>query len=222
MMSSTRRFSRTPRKGPRAKVSRVTSVVSIDPIPPILTSLVTGHTFRYLATNVSTLQSVSKAQLLNNMFVNAASGVTNYGLIKSMKINKISLWCSTPIIGTGVGTPNTTCSLEWASTAGPNRLITDSALGASAIAKIISNSPPRSLASFWFDTGINESDVMFFVSAIQGAIMDVSVSITVGEDVASRTITTAATGTAGLTYYSYLDGPRVGAIWQPQGFLSLN
>jgi hypothetical protein len=205
------------RAGARVALARSSVLLHI---PPLLTSIVAQHTFRYQANAPSNLQSVTKAQLLNNLIVNLTGSTTNAALIKSMKINKIRVWSSGAVASSAQ--TSATVILEWISTAGPNIYQTDSTVGTANMAVLDSPSPKRSLASFWFDSGVNESDVMFFISCPPGAFIDVHVSMTTGNDTNARLPTTAASGTAGIAYYTYLDGPRTSAIFAPIGFQSLN
>jgi len=194
--------------------------MTTDPIPSLSTTVVVGHTFRYQANASTSAQGITKAQLLNSMISNNASSTANSALIKSMKINRICMYAAATVASSGV--PFTQLLLEWLSQAGQSIKINRTVLGVSDVAVIDSKSPARSLASFWFDSGINEGDVMFNLTAPAGTVIDVSVSMAIGNDTNARIATTSASGTAGLFYLTYLDGPRGGAIWVPVGFQSLN
>jgi hypothetical protein len=215
-MPSSRRagpLQRAPRR-----VASARSSITIDPIPQLMTTAIVGHTFRFQASTSASQLSVTKSQLLNSVIVNTSSSTSNIALIKAMKINKICMYS-----GASAGGGNSAnLVLEWISTAGPNVQINRVVTGMADVAVLESKSPSRSLASFWFDSGVNESDVMFYLTCPTGAFVDVHVTLALGNDTNARQPTTAASGTAGLCYYTFLDGPRSGAIFAPIGFQSLN
>jgi hypothetical protein len=182
-----------------------------------MTTAIVGHTFRFQANGTAGQVSITKSQLLNNVIVNTSGSTSNIALIKAMKINKICMYS-----GAVAGANSASLILEWISTAGPNVQINRVVTGTADVAVLESKSPSRSLASFWFDSGVNESDVMFYLTCPTAAFVDVHVTLALGNDTNARQPTTSASGTAGLCYYTYLDGPRSGAIFVPIGFQSLN
>jgi hypothetical protein len=113
-------------------------------------------------------------------------------------------------------------SLEWLSTYGPSVIINDFSIS-TAIPAVIRTVPPRnSLASFWSLTASNESDTIMNLNAPAGTCVDVWFTIVFNDGVAARSVPTAISGTQGLVYATYLDGPRTGAVFGPVGLVGLN
>jgi hypothetical protein len=196
-------------------------------IPQLITSSTVNHTFRYYyagsgQTNPTTSITVSRAQLLNTLVMNTGNSTTNYRILNSIKVNHISMW-STALSGlTGSnGLGPSTMQLEWLSTYGPSKLISDTTVNPAQSCMIDSRSPPNSLACFWSTSGSNESDIVFRISSTNSTIIDVNVNYVVQDDNNSVAVTSQASGSLGNVYVTYLDGPRSGEVFQPIGLPSL-
>jgi hypothetical protein len=170
--------------------------------------------------------TVSRGQVLNTLIMNLTGSTSNARLISAIKVNRIEIWNS-PAGSSAVnpGTPVTgfTTILEWSSTYGPARNITETTLGSTTPGHIVSSPPQNSLASFWSMSGSNESDVLFGLAMASQSIVDVSFEIVLSDlGVNSGTVTTSSSGTSSTVYSTYLDGPRSGAVMIPVGTPNLN
>jgi len=155
--------------------------------------------------------------------VNLASTTTNAALLNAIKVNRIDIY-SAGGSAAGASSPLTTgtITLEWLSTYGPSKFISDTTVGSASVAMISSKSPVNSLASAWSLSGINESDVLFSITCPAQSIIDVYCSVVLMDGTNSRLPSTTASGTVGFVYHTYLDGPRAGAVFQPLGIGFLN
>jgi hypothetical protein len=218
-----RRRSRAPEKG-RTRVISANSSANYNPmIPRIVTSSSVNHTFRYTtnATVAAPGTSVTRGQMLNALIMNAGGGTTNGRITNAIKLNSISIWSIAG--GVASGTPvATSCSIEWLSEYGPSKLIIDTSINPAVMAMIHSKPPPGSLAGFWSVRGSNESTVLFNITAVVNAVVDVNVTYNIQDDTSVTSVTTAASGANLTVYATYLDGPRSGAVFAPVGLPSLN
>jgi len=127
------------------------------------------HVFRFNSdTTVS--QSLSRGNLLNLVRC-AVSSTAAARIFSGVRLNWIKIYSFSSETETRVQT----CSVEWTSTNGPSRVISDT--GNAMHPAYVHTSPPRdSLASFWSLTGNNESDVLCLIEKPVAAITDISVS----------------------------------------------
>jgi hypothetical protein len=164
--------------------------------------------------------SVTRGNLLNTVFINAAAGATNYRLIQAIRINRVSIWS----IGTST-TPTQTISLDWVSTEGPSLSYSDTSMGVSQAAYLTSVPPSRSLAGFWSLSSFNESDALMVLTTNINDIVDVDVSVVWQNNQPSGfapvTVTTTASGSAGVMYGGYLDGQTGSKVYKPIGLVPL-
>jgi hypothetical protein len=192
-------------------------------IPPLIATSTVNHVFRYTNTTsgTSTTTSVSRGQLLNTLIMNVSNSTTNYRISNAIKINSITIW--NPSYQTGTGNLfSSTCSVEWLSTYGPTKIVMDTSMTPDFPAMIHSRPPPASLCGVWSVRGSNESDVMFYITTAQGAIVDLNVTYTIQDDTSISGVGTTNSGSVGTVYVTYLDGPRSGAIYQPVQLPFLN
>jgi hypothetical protein len=216
-MTSIRRKKMTnPEKGGRASLSR-SPFVNTNPIPPLMASVTSTHIFRYVANNGATGQSISRAQLLNSSIMNVSGSTTNYRIINAIRVNRVDMYVAGP-----APPGSNTVQLEWVSTYGPSKLISDTSVSSAQVAMIRSKPPPQSLASFWSLRQANESDTLMFLTCPASTIVDVSVNIVLADDSVAVSVSTSSTGTIGVLYATYLDGPRGSAIFTPISLPSLN
>jgi len=147
--------------------------------------------------------------------MNTSGTTQNARVINAVKVNSISIWspCTTSVLS---------ASLEWISTYGPSKLISDTTVSATFPAVIHSKAPPQSLAGFWSTTGSNESDVMFAMTCPVGSVVDVNINFIVQDDLNTAGVTTTNNGSVGIVYYTYLDGPSGSADFQPIALPFLN
>jgi hypothetical protein len=162
-------------------------------------------------------QTVTRSNMLNNLIMNLSGGTSNAGMLNAIRISRIRVYsCNTS------ATNSATVTLEWLSTYGPSKYISDTALGMTSVAMIDSKPPRTSLASAWSLSGSNESDVLFSISCPSSSIIDVTVQLIVMDGSNARIATTSASGTTGFVYATPLDGPRSGANFGALGLPSLN
>jgi len=183
--------------------------------PPMLpASNTVNHTFRFQA-NAGTSLFINRGNLLNSL-VMGFGGTTQYRIINAIKVNSVQIWSVAAVsIGNSVQPTPAQISFEWLSTYGPSRILSDMALGATTCARIFTRPAPNSLASFWSLRATNESDTLFSVSATQNSVLDLNVTYVLQDDTVASSVTTTASSTTGVQYYTYLDGPRGGAVWAP-------
>jgi hypothetical protein len=155
--------------------------------------------------------------MLNNLVMNLSGGTTNGGLLNAIRITRVRVYSSAAAAAFG-----STISLEWLSTYGPSKFISDTSIGATSVAMIDSKPPRTSLASSWSLSGSNEGDVLMSISTQTNAIIDVHVQLIVMDGSNARIATTSASGTTGFVYATYLDGPRSGAVFAPLGLPTIN
>lgn len=98
-----------------------------------------------------------------------------------------------------------TASIEWLSTYGPSKEVSDTGTPLHP-ALLISSPPPQSLAGFWSLTGVNESDQLLALTVPIGAIVDVWVEQIVNDGQTPVTQSISNTATAGQVYALAFDG----------------
>ncbi len=153
-----------------------------------------SHTFRFLSDN-GTDQQLSRGNLLNLIRV-AINATTGARIFSGIRLNWIKVYSFSADSTTDVQT----VSVEWTSTNGPSRLVSDT--GNNLHPAYVHASPPKdSLASFWSLTGNNESEVLCIISKPSSAITDINVSFILqnGETpVSSASFTGLTTGSVGI------------------------
>jgi hypothetical protein len=112
--------------------------------PPQFTStLRVSRRARYgTAANALTNKNLTRAMLLNHLVMNISSSTSNYRLLSGIKLNRLEIW-SPGDSSFGV----TTCSVEWTSTYGPSKIVSDSSMTVNA-AHVVAVPPPQSLHHF--------------------------------------------------------------------------
>jgi hypothetical protein len=218
MMSISRR-KMLPRKR-TASVNRNPTLVDTNPIPSFVASVTSNHTYRYQCTGSPlTGQGITRSNLLNSQILNVSGSTTNYRTINAIRINRIEMYAA-PLIGNS--SSPTTVQVEWVSTYGPSKVISDTTISASLVAVVKSKPPQSSLASYWSLRNSNESDTLMFLTAPVNTIVDLNVSIVYQDDSVANAVSTSSTGTIGVLYATYLDGPRSGASLVPVSLPSIN
>jgi len=170
---------------------------------PILNTVV-----RYQANAAGTV-NITRAQVLNLLTMNTGGSTTQYRLCQAVRVNKLEL----TVVAGG--------SIEWKSTYGPNRLIEVNGTSTTAAGTLVSRPPVNTLASFWSLTGQNESEILFSIStANTNDYLTVTFSFVLLDKSSPASVTFVNSGTLGQVYWTFLDGPRAGAIWTPIGVTS--
>jgi hypothetical protein len=168
--------------------------------PPqfVATKMITSRS-RFRAAAANGALSVTRAILLNTLVMNSASGTTNYRLFSGIRLRSIEMWFSS-------ASSTTPISVEWTSTYGPSRIVSDSPVGTAQPAHVKSTPPPQSLASFWSLTGQNESEVVMILSYDTPAFIDITYDAILQNGEAAVSVTTTANGAVGRVYHTYLSG----------------
>jgi hypothetical protein len=158
--------------------------------------------------------SITRADLLNHLLVCTLT-TAHARILSGFKVNRIKMWT---IGSAGVVVP-TTCSVEWTSTYGPSRIISDTSMSV-APAHINSKPPPQSLASFWSLTGSNEGDVVMIISVPQGTVIDLDYTIILQNGETAVNVVTTTSDTLGALYMCCLDGAGSFGYLKPQSYVN--
>lgn len=182
------------------------------PHPPQFESTVRiSRRARFLASAAMNV-SITRAMLLNHLIMNTAA-TANYRLLSGFKLKSITIWTIA-----AVGSPSS-CSVEWTSSYGPSKIISDSGMGVEPA--FVQTSPPtQSLASFWSLTGSNESDVLALVVAPINSVLDITYEMIFQNGETPVLVTTSNGGTLGQVYMTPFDGVVTG-VAKPVSYESL-
>lgn len=195
-------------------MNRPSSLVNTNIIPRIDSTIKISHRARYTCTTNSVI-NITRANMLNTLIMNINNTTTNGRLISGIKLNRIEIY----------GAPSGPIALEWLSTLGPTRELSDRSLTNSAIPCIKSSPPKQSLAGFWSMTGSQESDVLCTITTNgSGAACTVDVWTSIilmdGEPIVG--VTTTSTGTSATLYLTRFDGPGASAVLIPDNYTTIN
>lgn len=191
-----------PAKG-TAKANSNSIVKSLTP-PPLRTDVSVGHTFRFQAKNQIVLTAISNEDLLNLIFIAYPSGITmaTRRALQAVRVKKITIWSSNQ--GVALNTVSIR-ELNTAGVGGPEKFVTDTALGVTDIAHISVRTRPNSLLGDWVPPNAAAPILEFELSCPNLAIVDVQVSLVFDNNLNSVPgPTLLSIGGAGL-YYGYLD-----------------
>jgi hypothetical protein len=172
------------------------------------------HKFRFLASS-SFIGSINTQTMMGIAGVMASSTTNAYVIASTMKINSIEAW--TPPASQGSAA---TVSLIWAGyNNAPEREVSDTTVSVSTPAYIKSSPPTDSLAKFWFNQVSNQN--IFVLNAPVGTIVDVDVDFILFDDAEVQTAVVLIGATAGLMYYSPLDGFGAASKLNPVSLISI-
>jgi hypothetical protein len=215
-MSSQRNNNSNFRGRPRNKNNKNKSEQK-DSIPQFSSTIQVSRVARYSSGSTRSLVNfgLTRAMLLNHLIVNTAAN-TNARIISGYKLNRITAKCQPP---GGLATLLLTTSVEWTSSYGPSKIVSDTSMGIHP-AKLSSRPPRQSLASFWSLTGSNETDVLAILNLPAGTIVDINYSIIFQDGETPVSVPSTAAGTVGQLYMSYLDGSPSGQF-QPVSYSTI-
>jgi len=150
--------------------------------------------------NASFAAGITWADLLDTMLV-AASAVAGYDQFFSVKIRAVEVWAS-PLLGSA-----TTVSVIFdggtVGLVGDQRLHTDTSMGIEP-AHVRAAPAPRSLAA---DFQLSSTNIAFFLSAPQGAVIDLELTFVQSAAAQAQAAQNALVGaTIGAPYWRGLDG----------------
>jgi hypothetical protein len=210
-MNRKRKSNGQPSGQPSAKRQSVRTI----PRPPQFESTYrTVHRVRYVTTNGGGNISFTRANLLNQLVMNKASGVNNGRILSGVKLDKIEMWCFS-----SSSTANySVCSVEWTSTYGPSKVVSDSSIALEP-GYVHSSPPAQSLASFWSISGSNESDIIMLLNYPGNCIIDITYSLIVQNGETPVNVVTTNSGVAGQVYQLPLD--QTGGNVVPVSYISL-
>lgn len=183
--------------------------------PSFAATVLTNRKARYTATGGGyTALGVTRGVLLDHLLCCTLT-TANARLLSGYKLNSIEMWT---IGSSGVVAP-TTCSVEWTSTYGPSRIVSDTSMSV-APAHLRTAPPPQSLASFWSLTGSSESDVVCIINVPQGTVIDVTYSMILQNAETAVNVVTTTSNTTGNVYMTCFDGPTSFGYLKPQSYIS--
>jgi len=187
-------------------------------VPKLITSVKIAHRYRYIiSTAISTPSPITRGFCLNTLLLNLGSG-SNWRVVHAVRL--VSLTAFLPALGAVSGTSN--FSLTWASENAPQETITESNVG-STMQMAVFRPPKDSLSAYWSASGQAESVPVLFIQGSAGVLIDVKYQFIITGYVSGPTaVSTTNSGTAGVIYSSYFDGPQSGASLVPVGTLALN
>jgi len=203
----------------RAKTNPNVNGTSTFSHPPQFTATVRFERKARFVANAGTTLSLTRAMLLSHL-VAAKTTSTATRLLSGIRLKSLTLWSFPNSTATSLQMVPVTVSVEWTSTYGPSKIISDTSMSISP-ASVQSNPPRNSLASFWSLTGSNESDVLCILEIPQYTVIDMTYECILqnGETPTALSPTTAMT--AGSVYMSYLDGIAGAGKLTPLSYLSI-
>jgi hypothetical protein len=188
------------------KANNPKSVVEVairSVLKPYKADNIINFTQRYQATSANTALNITRAFILNTIFVNLTSGTSNVRIFAAVRVNRVCL------------TTSAQAALEWQSAYGPTSATVVTATSTTAPGEFSQRPAKNSLASFWSMSGSNESESLMALSFSSGDFVDVDYSAVLLDQENAVGVTTGSGGTSGSMYRSYLDGPRSGALLVP-------
>lgn len=170
---------------------------------------------RYRFTSSSgTSTAITTSLLLNACGVAATAANTGSAIFQSVKVRQIEIW--TPPAAQGAAA---TCSVLWpAGNQSQPREVSDTTVSVASPAHVRTSPPPGSLAGFW----TTSAATLFTLVAPPGSIIDVWVSLIMGDGTTSSGTATLVGATAGRIYYCALDSSTAaGSIYPPVSLTQL-
>jgi hypothetical protein len=205
------RFIKPQMKAKRANKNN-NNTESKDSLPQFNSTIQVSRKVRYESAGVGQSGELvnfglTRAMLLNHLVVNTAANA-NARIISGYKLNRITARTQTQ---GGLGVGNATISVEWTSTYGPTKIVSDTSMSIHP-AKISTRPPKQSLASFWSLTGSNETDVLAILNFPAGTVIDIDYTIILQDGETPVSVASTAAGTVGTLYMLPLDGSASGQI----------
>ncbi len=158
---------------------------------------------------VTTSTTVIDRKDLLNLVVLPDTTTTAYGLLKSIKINRIRIWgvVSTATNPIGTGGDNV---VTWSSTLGKEVTVRSTQMGI-APSYLDTRPPVNSLAGFWTSASSTLTENLVSIDAENGSIIDIEYAIIFANDNASRNFA-ITTGVVGKVSYNNFGS------WTVQGY----
>jgi len=159
------------------------------------------------------------------MLMNISGSTSNLRVFHAVRLVSITAYLPTSSVvwnGSVTLAIVPSISVSWASENAPQTTTSESNPG-SIMQKAVFRPPKDSLAAFWSTSSANESVPILYLQLSTGVILDVIIQANMSGALQGGTaVSTTSSGTAGIIYNSYFDGPNSGAVIVPQGTSSLN
>jgi hypothetical protein len=158
----------------KRSAQRMQSFPKPEKFPPPLTLKPVQHrVLRFSCTNDVSNYPITRECLLKLVFatdLNGTQGNTNYS---GVRLKRLKIWTVTSETTTGM----LSCAVEWQGLRGPTTLISDSG-NSFEPAHIVTKPPKESEAQFWSQVSSGNTtnrEVLFYITAPNGSIVDVSI-----------------------------------------------
>jgi hypothetical protein len=193
--------------------------------PKYLSNLVVRKCFRFVSTGGAdgTAYTISPAKLCS-LIVIAITTTSVIQIFEAVQVVSIRMWSSADQ-SSGVFLPRTV-SAEFSGTApgiyGPQAKASDMSVGSTHVGKIMIRPPRGSQASQWLSGSTSSPPQLFTITAGTGAVLDLTVNLTVTGDARSsnNSITVNGPANVGQVYWLALDNNAGGNlstanVWSP-------
>ncbi len=180
--------------------------------PPQISPIVkVSRKMRYIATTTitPTNATITRGMLLNHLLFGVNNTTTAYRLLTAIRVSRIELWDTSASTG-GVST----VSIQWTSNMGPCEPVTDTSIGSTVPAHIVSSPPKTSLARNWSTQGSFETEPLFVLTGSSELIVDVTLDMCYQGQTNFGPVSVTMTNIAGagVSYVNYLSGPAYGVL----------
>lgn len=171
--------------------------------------------YRFVSTS-GTPTVIRVNTLIASCGVLATTATTGSSVFQSVKLRSVEIW--SPPASQGAAS---TCSVLWPlSNESQPREISDTTVSTAVPAHVSCGPPSHSLASFW-NTATSGSALMT-LTAPPGSIIDVAVSIVMGDGVTASASAVLVGATPGSVYFCALDSSTAaGSIYTPVSLTQL-
>jgi hypothetical protein len=164
---------------------------------------VASRKFRFLvASSDADSVLINRACLLSQIMVYASGNTGQCAfMIQSCLLKRVQIWGLTNEASQGT----TTIAIEWASNLGKSVEI--SRTGNAFNPPYIQTPPPKnSTASFWSRANNNETEILFYLTAPVGTIIDIEMDMVFGDGPTSRGVLLGSYSPGNsVVFYAYLD-----------------
>lgn len=190
---------------------------SLSVIPAFSADLRLTKTLRYKYTATVSNNYITRADLINSMFVNGASGTTNYSLFSSVRIVRVDLY------DLGGSTEMTVSEMRW-QWYSKNAPATDFSVSGTPLKPgFMSLTPPKnSLAGFWSGVSVDGTERLATFNLPLDCVVDLTIEcVLTNSRFAANVVSTAASGVAGSIYQAVLDTASTQKYLIPVGHISI-
>jgi len=178
------------------------------PLPFVPTPSFT-HRFRFAAITTLSRVPVTRGNLLN--LIEVETGTTSaVRILESLRVVDVEGWAPTTS-----AFASQELSFEWNGDNSPSTIHNDISMNL-APAHVLTQPPRDSSAKWWSISGTNETEILLYITAPSGAVVDLRVNARVIDHEAATAAEAPAGGVLGQVVYNYLDGKASGKL-QPSG-----